>query len=121
MTKPSEAFGKNLKITLGDRSQTWLAEETGTTPAMISDYVKGKTSPNLKTAEKIADALGVSLAALIGDTPPKAIFPAIERLRLEVIALALSADVDETALGFAIRGLKTRRAATLNQKKPARG
>lgn len=72
MPKPSECFGKNLKSALtGEKNQTWLAKELKIRVATVSDWVNGKTVPDLKDAEAAATAVGLPLSALIGDEPPR--------------------------------------------------
>jgi len=43
-------------------TQDMLAREAGIWPSSITDYVKGKREPNKKTIEKIAKALGITVA-----------------------------------------------------------
>ena len=101
MAKPTELFGKNLKDALGERSQGWLAKEADTTSAMISDYINGKTFPNLKTAERIADALGLSVADLIGDDPPPSPpEPKIEQMKLTAISRIIRLTREEDVQGI---------------------
>jgi len=110
MPKPSEIFGKRLEVALEGRSQTWLAREAETTPAMINGYINGKGTPNIKTAERIAEALGVSLASLVDTGPivaqPKV--PTIEEARLAVIAFILKAHPKAVEhLQKTIKGMET--------------
>lgn len=45
--------------------QKELGARTGVSPRAISDYIAGKSSPQIKTLEQIAEASGVSLSWLI--------------------------------------------------------
>jgi len=45
-----------------------LAKLTGISPAFLSDLTNGKTNPSLKTMERIAEALDVSLPWLLEST-----------------------------------------------------
>ncbi len=45
-----------------------LAKLTGISPAFLSDLTNGKTNPSLKTMERIAEALEVSLPWLLEST-----------------------------------------------------
>lgn len=45
-----------------------LSKLTGISPAFLSDLTNGKANPSLKTMEKIAQALGVSLPWLLEST-----------------------------------------------------
>lgn len=56
-------FGRRLKILMVDRGMTGteLAERSGITRQMVSNYVHGSVVPSLPTACKIASALGISV------------------------------------------------------------
>ena len=56
-------FGHRLKILKADRGMTAteLAERSGITRQMVSNYVNGSAIPGLSTACKLASALGVSV------------------------------------------------------------
>lgn len=56
-------FGHRLKILMVDRGMTAteLAERSGITRQMVSNYVNGSAIPGLSTACKLASALGVSV------------------------------------------------------------
>jgi transcriptional regulator with XRE-family HTH domain len=56
-------------------SQARLAVEAGMDPATLNRIEQGKGNPNLKTLEKLADALGVSLTGLLEEEAPKAQAP----------------------------------------------
>lgn len=55
-----------LKVMLAQMGvkQTWLAERAGVSPTTLSMIVNGKTLPTLRTAQKIARALGTTVDAL---------------------------------------------------------
>lgn len=57
----------NLKAIRTGKSMTQkrLAELTGVHRVNIAKYEAGKSSPTLKTAEKLASALGVTVSDLI--------------------------------------------------------
>lgn len=52
-------FGYRLRAWLRrkGKNQKWLAEETGIDPHLISEYVNGKTTPNVYNADRMAKAL----------------------------------------------------------------
>src|SRR5215217_6822568 len=57
-------------------SQARLAVEAGMDPATLNRIEQGKGNPNLKTLEKLANALGVSIAELLEEaSSPKAQAP----------------------------------------------
>lgn len=47
--------------------QNWLAEQAGVSQTALSTIVNGKAHPNVKTALKIAKALGVTVEYLWGE------------------------------------------------------
>lgn len=98
MGKAAETLGKRLKDILAAQgiSQAELAARAGTTQAQISAYINQKGSPTLESAERLAGALGVSIAALIGDEPPVIAPPSTspEERRLEAIGMILSSKAD---------------------------
>lgn len=51
------------------KQQKELATLTGIPRSSISDYVRGARIPTIDTAQKIADALGVSLWAVLNGEP----------------------------------------------------
>lgn len=51
-------------------TQQELAERAGTSQSAISQIEKGERAPSFATASQIADALGVSVADLLGVVPP---------------------------------------------------
>lgn len=119
MPKPSELFGKRLSDALGTRKQAWLAGAVGVRAATISDYINGKQFPSLTTAEEIAAAVGVPLAALIGEGPEiKPAEPTAESLRLACVAAILEVDPDHLPTVRAyLGGLTKARKAAPNSRK----
>lgn len=101
-------------------SQAALGKKIGVSQTTVSQYEDGTINIPSNQLPLIASALNVAEASLL-DSKAQAPKQTIEQLRLEVIALALRADIDEIDLGHAIGALKRRGAAAINQKKPARG
>lgn len=60
-------IGENIRFfrTQAGLTQAELAEKVNTTQPAISDYEADRSSPNVKTADKIAAALGVTLNDLM--------------------------------------------------------
>ncbi|WP_330940896.1 helix-turn-helix transcriptional regulator [Bacteroides sp. MSB163] len=58
-----------IKEIMSERNVTsaWLAEKVGISKVAVSNIVTGKSSPSLDNIIKIADALNVSIAELIGE------------------------------------------------------
>jgi transcriptional regulator with XRE-family HTH domain len=54
-----KALGREINRLLGDRTQQWLAEQTGVRQATISRILNGKQAPTFFTLDKIAKALEV--------------------------------------------------------------
>ncbi len=52
-------------------SQASISRRTGLNPSYLSRLEAGKIQPNLRTAERIAVALRISLPELIGPSPPE--------------------------------------------------
>ena len=63
-------IGENIRIyrTKAGLTQAELAEKVNTTQPAISDYEADRVSPNVKQADKLAQALGVTLNDLMTDT-----------------------------------------------------
>ncbi|HEX4815957.1 MAG TPA: XRE family transcriptional regulator [Nonomuraea sp.] len=63
-----EIVARNLRARRADRGMTLaeLAERSGVSRRMITLVEKGEGNPSLATVERLARALGVSFAALIG-------------------------------------------------------
>lgn len=60
-------FHENLRILLKEQAlrQADLCRMTGIQTSLMSDYIGGKKSPTIGNAILIADALGISLDALV--------------------------------------------------------
>ena len=58
-------------------SQEQLAKQSGISQSSISFIETGQNSPTIFTAQKIADALGVSLVELIGAAPAPPAAPVV--------------------------------------------
>jgi transcriptional regulator with XRE-family HTH domain len=56
---------KYLRV-LVNKKQSDIAAATGLTQKQISDYENGSSTPNIPNAIKLAEALGVDIATLIG-------------------------------------------------------
>lgn len=56
---------KSMKMTQGE-----LSARLGVSKQVISRYENSKREPNIRTAKKIADALGISLNAFVSESPP---------------------------------------------------
>lgn len=58
-------------------SQSALADRTGLSRPLLSNYLRGETSPGIDAIDRIAAALGVSVAHLFeaGSTPAAALRP----------------------------------------------
>ena len=69
---------KELRISAG-LTQEELALRLNTSKQSISRYENSSREPNIKTAKRIADVLGVSLESLAVHSPPEAVIPFPER------------------------------------------
>jgi len=67
--KEEMSFGRRLRQTRirGGMSQSALEEVSGIPKARLSRYENGHVAPSIHTLERLARALGVSEAALLGD------------------------------------------------------
>lgn len=67
--KPSEAFRKNVRALLRRQGVTMqqLAKTVGTSQPAISRVLSGDESVTIERADRIAKAVGFSLAALISE------------------------------------------------------
>lgn len=65
------ALDKTLPILLAQRKmkQSDLARMTGISTGLMSDYIGGRKVPSISKAVLMADALGISLDALVGREP----------------------------------------------------
>ena len=74
-------FGENLRKLRKERklSMDALAEKAGTSKQVLSRYENGERVPKISMVQKLADALGVSIGNLIGETVevsiPRAEYP----------------------------------------------
>lgn len=61
-------IGQRIKALLKEKNfrQNSFARQIGVTEMSLSNWILGKSEPSLSTIQKIADALGISPAALIG-------------------------------------------------------
>lgn len=84
-------LGRNLAIrrkSLG-WTQEFLAQHMGVETETISRFERGVTVPSLKTIEKLAEMLSVTIADLLDEEPPS------EPSQLEVLARILEPLTDE--------------------------
>jgi transcriptional regulator with XRE-family HTH domain len=67
--KDERTFGQRLRQTRikGGLSQSDLEEISGIPKARLSRYENGHVAPSIQTLERLANALGVSEASLLGD------------------------------------------------------
>lgn len=65
---PTCALGRWLKRT--ETEQKELAARCGVTPALISQYLKGKTKPRGETLRKLSNATGIAASTLYADFFP---------------------------------------------------
>jgi len=71
-------------------SQTELANESGISRVMIGKYERDEASPSIDAAKKIADSMGVSLDALVGQDK----FSGINRATIKRIEEMEQLDID---------------------------
>lgn len=64
MNVSSDSFKDRLRQAIGERSVNSFAKECCTSEGAIRNYLKGATTPDLTTLQKIADVSGCSLAWL---------------------------------------------------------
>ena len=76
-------------------TQKALANKMGVTPVLISQYENGKRNPKIKTLQKIADALEMSVSDLVGENNIHAVLLSEESSRLEQEFLSLGAVIAE--------------------------
>jgi transcriptional regulator with XRE-family HTH domain len=91
-----EKLRNNIKLIVerGDVSLSDLARLSGLSRSLVRNYVEGNNAPGIDQIDRIAGALGVSTASLIGDEVPARIqLPdePIDQLRLKAIELILKA------------------------------
>ena len=99
------ALRKEKKI-----SQQELAEKAGIHPNVLGRYERGEATPSVEMASKLANALGVSLDYLVGNTDVE-----LDRALIDkVVSIQKLPDEDKLAIMYSIDGLiqhaKTRMA-----------
>ena len=102
------ALRKGLKL-----SQTELAQQLGTSVSVISRYERGEMTPSIENARRLADALGTSIAYLLGDPGDADLLADRELVRRLRAVQALEPDERERVyftLDAVIRELQNRRA-----------
>jgi transcriptional regulator with XRE-family HTH domain len=69
MIREGQSFGQRLRATRvhGGLSQSDLEEISGIPKARLSRYENGHVAPSIQTLERLAKALNVSEASLLGD------------------------------------------------------
>lgn len=97
-------IGDRIKIAAANvGGQKELGARTGLSPRVISDYISGKTSPQLKTIELIAEAAGVSFAWMVlGSKEPEG------REKHRVLVSSYDPDSDENEEGYSHETWKPR-------------
>ena len=67
-----KTFPERLKyaMTQANLTQRQLAQATGASPAAVSQYLSGKNTPNADRMKVLAEALGTSVAVLMGEEAP---------------------------------------------------
>lgn len=79
MTISSDSFKDRLKHVMGGVSGNSFAKKCEISESAIRNYLKGATTPDLTTLQKIADVSGCSLAWLAsGEEPAKAAVSAVD-------------------------------------------
>jgi len=94
-----DSSGSSLQIRLGrniatrrkalDWTQEYLAQHMGVDTETISRFERGVTAPSLKSVEKLAGLLSVTIADLLGETTPP------EPSQLEALARLIEPLCDE--------------------------
>lgn len=74
MTKPFSTILKELRQSK-NWSQDELAKRVGTSKQVISRYERGERSPKIGDAKRLAEALGVTIGQLNGETIPANVKP----------------------------------------------
>lgn len=82
-------------------AQGELAEKVGIHPNVLGRYERGEATPSVEMAVKIADALGVSLDYLVGNTDVE-----LDKTILDkVIAIQKLPDEDKNHIMYSLDGL----------------
>ncbi|HXF35849.1 MAG TPA: helix-turn-helix transcriptional regulator [Actinomycetota bacterium] len=104
MRRDGKTFGQRLRearIRAG-LSQSDLEEISGIPKARLSRYENGHVSPSIHTLERLARALGVSEASLLGDE--RAVLEALFKV-LEARGIRVDSVEDASRLGNALADL----------------
>lgn len=64
--KPSIGELISLSIEEKGMTQKQLAKELGISPSRVSEYINGKSEPNLRMARALCTILGIAPAAILG-------------------------------------------------------
>lgn len=94
-------FGRNLKTARGNAKLTMeaLAERVGVTKGLVSQFEAGQTMPSVSVLMKLADALGVSIdALLLGNGHKRASQPVLPGMGLDDRIAALPEGLREFVL-----------------------
>lgn len=90
------ALRKEKKIAQGE-----LAKKVGIHPNILGRYERGETTPNIEMATKLANALGVSLDYLVGNSDIE-----LDKILLDkVVSIQKLPDEDKTCIMYSIDGL----------------
>ncbi len=89
--KDERTFGQRLRETRirAGLSQSDLEEVSGIPKARLSRYENGHVAPSIQTLERLAKALGVSEASLLGDerAPLEAFFQALNERGIRIASV----------------------------------
>lgn len=66
----NEKIGAKVRALLGTRTAPWLAGQTGMSRQNVLRLIKGELEWRVDTLEKVAAALGVTMAELMPDAGP---------------------------------------------------
>lgn len=110
----------NIRRLMADRqiTQAYLAKESNIVTTQLNNYLTGRNTPGLEPLEKIARALGVSVASLLGDEVPSPLprSLSLEEMKLTAIS-AILAISDEATLKTILDLFKPRLNSTPKQNK----
>ncbi len=82
-------------------SQQELADMAGIHPNVLGRYERGEASPSIEMASKLANALGVSLDYLVGNTDLELDKTLIDK----VVSIQKLPDEDKTCILYSLDGL----------------
>lgn len=71
MSKLAKTFIENVRHTMGEKTNYWLANESGLSQSSISRIMSEEVIPNLETVEQISRAVRVAPHDLLRPKPPK--------------------------------------------------